>query len=59
MNYAKNLKFTQEPDYDYMKGLFTGLAKKCGIDLYDNMYDWCVRAVTIKSYSSFYDFIEN
>lgn len=42
-----------------MKGLFTGLAKKHGIDLYDNMYDWCVRAVTIKSFPHFYDFIDN
>jgi hypothetical protein len=23
------------------------------------MYDWCVRAVTIKSYSYYYDFIDN
>jgi hypothetical protein len=26
MNYAKNLDFTTEPDYDYMKNLFTSLA---------------------------------
>lgn len=59
MNYAKNLKFTEEPDYDYMKSLFTELAAKEGIDLYDNMYDWSVRAVTIKNYNYFYDFIDN
>jgi hypothetical protein len=59
MSYCKNLKFTEEPDYDYMKDLFTRLAFKEGIDLYDNMYDWGVRGVTIKSFNYFYDFIDN
>ena len=42
-----------------MKNLFVRLALKEGIDLYDSMYDWSVRAVTIKSYPMFYDFIDN
>lgn len=59
MNYCKNLQFTVEPDYDYMQNLFIKLAQKENINLYDNMYDWSVRATTIKSFSDFYDFIEN
>lgn len=59
MHYSKNLKFEEEPDYKYLLSLFTGLAEKENIDLNDNMYDWSVRAVTLKNHSNFYDFIKN
>lgn len=59
MNYTKNLAFKEEPDYEFMKGLFVGLAKKENIDLHDNMYDWGVRYATIKKFIFYYDFIEN
>lgn len=29
------------------------------IDLFDGIYDWAVRAVAIKDYPKFYDFIGN
>lgn len=59
MHYSKNLKFEEAPDYKYMMKLFTSLAEKENIDLHDNMYDWNVRAVTLKNHSNFYDFIKN
>ena len=59
MHYSKNLNFEEEPDYKYLLTLFTSLADKEKIDLNDNMYDWSVRAVTLKNHSNFYDFIKN
>jgi len=42
-----------------MMKLFTDLAAREGIDLNDNMYDWTVRAVTLKSHSNFFDFVKS
>ena len=50
MKYAKGLDFEEAPDYKYMMGLITGLAKKEGIDLEDNLFDWDIKAVTIKKH---------
>ena len=57
LKHAKNLDFQERPDYDYMRGLFTSLAEKEGINLNDKLYDWNVKAVTIKNHSNFFDFI--
>ena len=59
MSYAKSLEFEQAPDYKYMLGLITGLAKKENIDLNDQLFDWNIRAITIKKHSYFFDFISN
>ena len=59
MRYTKNLKFEEKPDYKYMKDLIKGCANREGINLYDGIYDWNVRAVTIKNHPNVYDFIEN
>jgi hypothetical protein len=59
MEYCRNLEFTEKPDYLKIKNLFSNLAHREGIDLFDNIYDWTVRATTIKHFPSFYDFIEN
>mmetsp|Transcript_13578 Transcript_13578/g.21197 ORF Transcript_13578/g.21197 Transcript_13578/m.21197 type:complete len:201 (+) Transcript_13578:451-1053(+) len=59
MDYCKNLKFTEEPDYKFMKEQFASLAKKEDINLEDNLWDWSVRAVTIKNHPEFYDFLSN
>ena len=59
MDYTKNLQFEEKPNYAYMMKLFTDLAAREGIDLNDNMYDWSVRAVTLKSHSNFFDFVKS
>ena len=59
MEYCRSMQFDESPDYLYLKNLFSKLAHREGIDLFDNMYDWGVRATTIKHFPRFYDFIEN
>jgi hypothetical protein len=59
MEYCRNLEFVEKPDYLFLKNLFSNLAHREGIDLFDNIYDWSVRATTIKFFPTFYDFIEN
>lgn len=59
MDYTKNLQFEEKPNYAYMLKLFTDLAAREGIDLTDSMYDWSVRAVTLKSHSNFFDFVKS
>ena len=39
LNYCRGLKFEEEPDYQYLKGLFSQLAVKLGIE-YDGVFDW-------------------
>ena len=42
-----------------MMKLFTDLATKENIDLNDNIYDWSVRASTLKNHNSFFDFVKS
>jgi hypothetical protein len=35
------------------------LADKEGLNLLNNRYDWCVKAVAIKKYPNFYDWVKN
>ena len=39
INYTRNLQFTQEPDYNYLKNLFKSVMKKFDY-IYDFKYDW-------------------
>lgn len=39
LNYARQLKFEQKPDYDYLRDLFRGLAVRAGCR-FDNHFDW-------------------
>ena len=39
VNYCRALKFDEEPDYEYLRGLFRQLASKLKIDL-DGVFDW-------------------
>lgn len=39
LNYAKNLKFEEKPDYAYLRKLFDDLRRKSGFDN-DAIYDW-------------------
>ena len=41
--YAKNLEFTQKPDYSYLNGLFLKAADKNGIDIDKVKYDWEIK----------------
>ena len=59
MEYCKNLQYEQKPDYAYLKKLIQECAWRYGIDLFDKVYDWAIRAVTIKNFPHIYDFIEN
>lgn len=45
INYAKNLKFEDKPDYQYLRKLFDDLRKKNGYEL-DGVYDWSKPADT-------------
>lgn len=40
MEYAKDLKFDEQPNYEYLLSLFTGLAEKEGLLLNGKEYDW-------------------
>ena len=39
INYARNLKFEEAPDYEYLKGILDSAKKRLGIN-YDYKYDW-------------------
>jgi len=39
LNYCRNLRFEDEPDYDYLRGLFSTLFKNSGYK-WDYQYDW-------------------
>lgn len=39
VSYVKNLQYEEEPDYDYLKGLFEECIKGMN-ETYDNIYDW-------------------
>jgi hypothetical protein len=58
LTYCKSLQFEDEPNYDYMLGLFTKVADREGINLYDNVFDWSMKAVTVKNYPNFYHYLE-
>lgn len=39
MNYVKQLKFEEKPDYQYLRSLFRDVAKKLNFE-FDYRYDW-------------------
>lgn len=39
LNYCRNLRFEEKPDYRYMRDLFKDLMKKSGFEN-DYIYDW-------------------
>ena len=42
LNYCRNLKFDERPDYNYMRKIFKDLMYKSGHD-YDYQYDWVLK----------------
>ena len=57
--YCQGLEFSEKPDYQYLKNIFKRIADQNHIKLDDNIFDWSVRATTIKSFPNYFDFIEN
>ena len=39
INYTRNLQYEQDPNYDFLKGLFTNVLKRDGLKI-DCFYDW-------------------
>jgi len=48
VSYTRNLKFTEVPNYDYLRGLLKSILKKNGFT-YDFYFDWCTTKPHIKS----------
>ena len=48
INYSKELKFEQEPDYKYLKELLIKAGEKNGIDINKVKYDWDIKNEEIK-----------
>ena len=42
MNYCRNLKFEEKPDYNYCRKLFKDMMHKNGHE-YDFNYDWVIK----------------
>ena len=42
LNYTRNLKFTEDPDYDHLRKLFRSLSERLSL-VYDYQFDWSVR----------------
>ena len=59
LQYIKDLTFIDQPDYGGLKTLIQRLATRKHIDLFDKIYDWSVRAITIKDYPQFFDFLDD
>jgi casein kinase 1 len=47
MNYCRNLKFEDKPDYQYLRKLFTTVFAKNAYEL-DFAYDWILRKQALK-----------
>lgn len=42
MNYCRDLKFEEEPNYGYLISLIEEVAKDFDFSLTDNLYDWSI-----------------
>lgn len=47
LNYCKGLQFDEEPDYEFLRGLFKQLALKMEIE-YDGVFDWSQKETETK-----------
>lgn len=47
LNYCKGLQFDEEPDYEFLRGLFRQLALKMEIE-YDGVFDWSQKETETK-----------
>ena len=51
MRYCKNLRFTQNPDYNYLRGLFRGCLKRHNWEE-DYEFDWSRQKSKLHLYSN-------
>jgi len=49
MTYLRGLDDQEQPDYKYIRTLFSGLFRREGFE-YDNVYDWTIREFERLSY---------
>ena len=42
MNYCRNLGFTEDPDYNYLRRMFKELYNRCGFEN-DFIFDWTIQ----------------
>ncbi|KAG5462982.1 MAG: casein kinase I isoform gamma-3, partial [Olpidium bornovanus] len=40
LTYVRKLDFEEQPDYDYLRSLFTNILNRIGADADDGVYDW-------------------
>lgn len=40
LDYVMDLKFTEDPNFDFMKQLVRDAANEANLDIFDNVYDW-------------------
>ena len=43
IQYARNMKFEDKPDYNYLRGLLKEAAKKAGLQYDTSKFDWIVK----------------
>ena len=55
LDYTRSLDFNQKPDYDKYLRNINRAAKKLGIDINDNVFDWALLATLIKHYPQVYE----
>ena len=48
LKYARNMKFEERPDYEYIKGLLQKVIEKNNIDINAVKYDWVIKGVESK-----------
>ena len=46
MNYVKNLKYEEQPDYEYLRSLFMNILKKIGVN--EPLFSWADRNISQK-----------
>ena len=51
LRYCKNLRFTQNPDYNYLRGLFRGCLKRHNLEE-DYEFDWSRQKSKLHLYSN-------
>jgi serine/threonine protein kinase len=56
LQYCRNLRFVQKPDYNYLKELFQDIADRENFEIHDKLYDWSIKAITLQCFPTFFDF---
>ena len=43
MVYVRNMKFEEDPNFDYIFLLIQNMARKYNFSITDNLFDWCIQ----------------